>query len=112
MTFPSVACHVIASANLAELPTVYDKLDRCRNAIVVCFKPGDHGFDERLVRKLDAAAKGVAEKFAAELAEEVVAPSRQQIGAEAIKTVEDLAATETGARVDGKARGIFLASAA
>lgn len=69
----------IPPANLAELRAANDELEGGADVVVMGPKVPDHRFNQRLVGKLHAAAEGIAEELAAELAEEVFATGGEQM---------------------------------
>ena len=75
-----------STPDFAELPADYDGLYYGSHPVVVPLEP-DHQFvEEGFVRKLNFAAEGIAEEFAAEVADKGVTAFLQQVGAQTIES--------------------------
>src|SRR5262245_23576094 len=102
----------ISTADLAELPTQYNRFNRDGEAIVIRFQPLLHLLQQRLIGKLHAAAECVAQELAAKLADDGVAPRVQEVVAQARQTVDFLAVRGFCLHVDRPSRKILVATPA
>lgn len=85
----------ILPTHLAELRAADDQIDQSAKAKVGLH----HLLNQRLVGELQAAAKGLAEEFAAELAGEVIAALREKVVAQVIESIDGGAIGQNSFRI-------------
>ena len=89
----------IFTAHFAELRTADDQPDGGTDVVIAGFELGEHGSDQRLVRKLHAAPQGIADQFSAELTEEIIAAFVEQVTAQAVESIDTGAVWQNDLRV-------------
>ncbi len=80
----SVIRFEVAATYLAELRAEHDEFERPTHSAFAGLEPGDQGVDQRLIGKLHGPPEGITEQLTAELAEEVVAPLRDEVIAQTV----------------------------
>ena len=95
-----------------ELRTLDNHIDDRRKTVAVFREPLLHFGEQRFIRELHFPSEGVAQQFAAELAEDGLTTLLQEVFPQALQTVDLTSVGKVRAGVDGSAGEITLTAAA
>src|SRR5262249_10335703 len=102
--------HSLVPPDFAELPAADNRLQRRAEAVIGLLQLALHLFQQRLVGKLHAPSQGVAEQFATELPQNIIAPLGQQVISQPIKAGERGAVLQLRMRVNRPAAEVLVAA--
>ena len=109
---PRICKWSLSAPESPELRTLDNHIDDRRKTVAVFWEPLLDFGEQRFIRELHLPAEGVAQQFAAELAEDGLTTLLQEVIPQAFQTVDSTSVGKVRAGVDGAAGEITLTAAA